>query len=59
MSRNKVWQITVSTTVEIDSEDDYCESQEHAEVIMWDRWNVYKHNLDRDNIKYKNIILGY
>ncbi len=51
MSKNKVWEITVSTTVQIDSEDDYCENQEHAEVIMWDRWNVYKHNLEITKVK--------
>ena len=51
MSRNKIWQITVSTTVEIDSEDDYCESQEHAIDIMRDRWNVYKHDLEITKVK--------
>ena len=46
-----VYEITVSTTVQIDSEDDYCTSVEHAEDIMWDRWGVYKHTLEITKVK--------
>ena len=47
----KVYEITVSTTVQIDSEDDYCTSVEHAEDIMWDRWGVYKDDLKITNVE--------
>jgi predicted transcriptional regulator len=49
--KNKVWEITVSTTIQIDSEDDYCENEEQAIAIMWDRWNVYKNDLDITEIQ--------
>ena len=49
--KNKVWEITVSASIEIDSEDDCCENEEQAIAIMWDRWNVYKHELDITEIQ--------
>ena len=49
--KNKVWEITVSTTIQIDSEDDCCENEEQAIAIMWDRWNVYKDDLDITEIQ--------
>ena len=47
----KVYEITVSTTVQIDSLDDYAESKEHAIDIMWDRWDVYEDDLRITNVK--------
>lgn len=47
----KVYEITVSTTVQIDSVDDYAESKEHAIDIMWDRWGVYKDTLEITKVK--------
>ena len=47
----KVYEITVSTTVQIDSLDDYAESKEHAIDIMWDRWGVYKDTLEITEVK--------
>lgn len=47
----KVYEITVSTTVQIDSLDDYAESKEHAIDIMWDRWDVYKDTLEITEVK--------
>ena len=47
----KVYEITVSTTVQIDSIDDYAESKEHAIDIMRDRWDVYKDTLKITEVK--------
>ena len=47
----KVYEITVSTTIQIDSVDDYAESKEHAIDIMWDRWSVYKDTLEITKVK--------
>jgi len=33
----KVYEITVSTTIQIDSVDDYAESKEHAIDIKWEK----------------------
>ena len=56
----KVYEITVSTTVQIDSLDDYAESKEHAIDIMWDRWDVYKNDLRITNVKvWEEDDVGY
>jgi len=47
----KVYEITVSTTIQIDSVDDYAESKDHAIEIMWDRWGVYKDTLEVTKVK--------
>ena len=47
----KVYEITVSTTIQIDSVDDYAESKDHAIDIMWDRWSVYKDTLEITKVK--------
>ena len=47
----KVYEITVSTTVQIDSVDDYAQSKHHAIDIMWDRWGVYKDTLEITEVK--------
>tara|TARA_R100001460_G_scaffold96374_1_gene138761 strand:- start:138 stop:311 length:174 start_codon:yes stop_codon:yes gene_type:complete len=47
----KVYEITVSTTIQIDSEEDGAESEEGAIEIMWDRWGVYKDTLEVTKVK--------